>query len=343
MSGAFSGAYQRAGPLANIATLLREFGVVPADVADGLGIDLDGLTPDSRVSFPICLELLERAASRTGCSHFGLLLGARYHWSSHGPIYRMASQAPTLRQALLDWVTWQLGYSSGAVVYLYRSGDEFMFGYGAYDRTSVGGRQLYELCVAVGCHVIRDLTAGQVTPVEILICNKPPDDLRPYREVLRAPLRFNEHQTCLVIPGSGMDHPVRDADPIKRDTALREVAASLGPAFESPSARLRHVIRPQLFREDPSMTGAARVLGVTPRTLRRHLAAEGTTFEAIRDEVRFKAARELLELTDLSVGEISTALAFASPSAFAQAFRRWANVSALEWRGQAGRCSPTNG
>lgn len=318
--------------MANVAGLLRDFGVAPSDVAHGLSIDLDTLTPDSRVSFPVCLEVLERAALKTGCSHFGLLLGARYSWSSHGAIYRMASQAPTLRQALLDWVTWQLGYSSGAVVYLYRSGGDFIFGYGAYDRASVGGRQLYELCVAVGCTVIRDLTAGQVTPAEILICNKPPDDLRPYREVLRAPLRFNEHQSCLVIPGSSIDHPVRDADPVKRERALREVTAMLGPAFESPSARLRHVIRPQLFREDPSMRGAAKTLGLTPRTLRRHLAAEGATFEVIRDEVRFMAARELLDLTDLSIGEISTALAFASPSAFAQAFRRWADVSALEWR-----------
>lgn len=328
----FSGAYQRAGPLVNAAALLREFGVAPAEMTQGLDIDLETVTADTRVSFPACLELLERAAERTGCSHFGLLLGARYSWDAHGVIYRLARDAPTLRQALLDWVTWQLGYSTGAVVYLYKSGQDFVFGYGIYDRVSPGSRQLYELSVSAESNIVRDLTAGQVTPSEILLCHKPPDDLRPYRAILKTPVRFNEHQCCLIIPGSAIDHPLPQADPVRRDQTLREIAAMLGATTASPSARLRHIIRPQLFREDPSMDGAAQTLGLTPRTLRRHLAEEGTTFHGIRDEVRFKAARELLDLTDLSIGEISTALAFASPSAFAQTFRRWSGMTALAWR-----------
>lgn len=330
----FSDAYQRAGPLVGAADLLREFGVTPSDVTRGMDIDLDTITPDTRIGFRSCLELLERAATRTGCAWFGLLLGARYSWTSHGAIYCMASHAPTLRQALLDWVTWQLGYSSGAVVYLYRLGSDSVFGYGVYDRAFAGSRQLYELSVAVGCNVIQDLTAGQVTPTEIRFCHKPPEDLRPYREILKIPLRFNEPQCCLIIPGSAIDHPIPNADPAKRDRAIREVATVLGPSFESPSARLRHVIRPQLFKEDPSMKGAAKALGLTSRTLRRHLVEEGTTFEAIRDEIRFKAAQELLGLTNLPIGEISAALAFASHSAFAQAFRRWSGMSALNWRRQ---------
>jgi AraC-like DNA-binding protein len=95
---------------------------------------------------------------------------------------------------------------------------------------------------------------------------------------------------------------------------------------------VRHLVRPQLLRGDPSMAGLARQLGLGPRTLRRHLAAEGAVFETIRDEVRFNAARELLALTDLPVGEIADALAFAGHSAFDQAFRRWSGTSPTAWR-----------
>lgn len=83
------------------------------------------------------------------------------------------------------------------------------------------------------------------------------------------------------------------------------------------------------------MAGMARSLGLGPRTLRRQLAAEGAVFETIRDEVRFNAARELLALTDLPVGEIAAAIAFASHSAFGQAFRRWSGLSPTMWRESA--------
>jgi AraC-like DNA-binding protein len=76
---------------------------------------------------------------------------------------------------------------------------------------------------------------------------------------------------------------------------------------------------------------------MSPRSLRRHLDAEGLSFEAVRDDVRFTVARELLEMTHLPIGEISAALAFASHSAFDQAFRRWSGTSPTAWRrGQTG-------
>ncbi|MFN4142805.1 helix-turn-helix transcriptional regulator, partial [Aestuariivirga sp.] len=79
-------------------------------------------------------------------------------------------------------------------------------------------------------------------------------------------------------------------------------------------------------------------LAMHPRTLRRHLAKEQTSFEALCDSIRFDLARELLDLTDLPVSEIGTALAYASPSVFADAFRRWTGLSPSAWRSsQPGR------
>ena len=80
------------------------------------------------------------------------------------------------------------------------------------------------------------------------------------------------------------------------------------------------------------MQTAAVAMGVTPRTLRRQLLAEALTFEAVRDDVRFAVARELLEMTRLPVGDVSAALAFASHSTFDQAFRRWSGMSPSAWR-----------
>jgi AraC-like DNA-binding protein len=315
-----------------MAGLLREMGADPAAVSAGLGIDLDALSLDTPLVFADCLTMLDRAAALTGCDHFGLLLGARYPWKAHGLIHDLAAAAPTLRQGLLDFVTWQLGYSSGAVVYLLPIGEDFALGYGIYGGQSPGSRQMYQLCLAIGCTLLRELSGGRVMPLEIHVAGDAPADLAPWRQLLQAPLRFNQLQTCLVLAGSSIDLPRPAADPVRRAAILAEAGRRFEGSRDAVSRRLRHLLRPQLLAEDASMTTTAAAMGMSPRSLRRHLDAEGLSFEAVRDDVRFTVARELLEMTHLPIGEISAALAFASHSAFDQAFRRWSGTSPTAWR-----------
>jgi AraC-like DNA-binding protein len=325
-------ALQRAGPIAQMGDLLREFGVAAGKVSRGTGVDLSTLTPDSVIPFPAVIRLLERAVELTGCPHFGLLLGSRYGFASHGLISQLAAQTATLRQALLAFVSRQPGYSSGAAVYLLRMGSDFAFGYGIYDRTSPGSAQLYDCVIAFGCTFVRALTNDDVTPVEILFSHRTPEDLAPYQRILAAPLRFNQNQSCLVISGNSIDCALRPPRANVRDRIAQQSTMTIGFRDASAAGSLRHIMRPQLLAGDASMKGVARALGQIPRTLRRRLAAEGHTFEGIRDEVRFVLARELLALTNLRIGDISTSLVFANPPAFVRAFRRWSGTTPTRWR-----------
>ena len=327
--------YQRASVFCWMAELLRELGADPAAVSAGLGIDLDALTLDTPLVFADCLTMLERAAALTGCDHFGLLLGARYPWKAHGVIHDLAAEAPTLRQGLLDFVTWQLGYSSGAVVYLLPMGDDFALGYGIYGGQSPGSRQMYQLCLAIGCTIVREISGGRVVPLEIHVAGRAPGDLGPLRQILQAPLRFDQLQTGLVLAGASIDMARPKADTVRRAALLAAATQRFDGNRDAVSRRLRHLLRPQLLGEDASMATAAAAMAMSPRTLRRRLEAEGLSFEAVRDDVRFTVAREFLEMTRLPVGEISAALAFASHSAFDQAFRRWSGTSPSDWRRRA--------
>jgi AraC-like DNA-binding protein len=329
MAGPVITAMQRAGPIAGLGDVLREFGVPADTVTAGTGVDLEGLTAESRIPFSAVLTLLERAASRSRCHHLGLLLGARYAVASHGEVVQLASRAGTLRQALLAFVAMQPGYSSGAAVYLRRLGPDFLFGYGIYDRTSPGSAQLYDCVLAFGCALLRELTRGEVAPLEILFCHRQPDDTEPYRRVLRTPLRFNETEAGIVISGRSIDCLLKPKTGSQEEVSPRR---SLDARQMSESAQVRHLIRPLLLAGDPSMEDAARLLGRVPRTLRRHLAVEGTTFYAIRDEVRHVVACELLALTDLHMSDISASLRFSNQSAFDRAFRRWSGMTPSCWR-----------
>jgi AraC-like DNA-binding protein len=323
---------QRAGPFADLAALLGEFGVRPEAVADGTGINLEALTPDTQVPMRQGLVILEKAARLTGCPHLGLLLGARAPATVFGLLHHLATTAPTLRHALLDHVNWQLGYSTSAVVYLRSLDDIFIYGIGVYDRSAHASRQFYDLCAAIAANFIRDLTQDAVKPTEIWFSHSEPANLRPYHKALNVPLRFDQAQTCLILPRAQMDQPLLTADPGLRAHLLAQIDSHLGISAQDMSVRVRRIVRPQLLVGDPSMVGAARVLDMDPRVLRRRLAAEGTTFEALRDEVRFVVAREYLSLSDLTILEISDALAFSTHAAFSRAFLRWSGRTPTEWR-----------
>ncbi|WP_373875756.1 helix-turn-helix transcriptional regulator [Pseudomonas juntendi] len=71
---------------------------------------------------------------------------------------------------------------------------------------------------------------------------------------------------------------------------------------------------------------------MTPRTLRRRLIDEDTTFLKLCDEVRYALAREFLREYVLSVEQISARLGYIDPTSFIKAFKRWTGETPLSYR-----------
>ncbi len=89
-----------------------------------------------------------------------------------------------------------------------------------------------------------------------------------------------------------------------------------------------------MLEHKTTMPETARHLGVHPRTLRRALEREGTSFHEIKQQVRYAVARELLAVAALPAADIGVTLNFATPSAFVHAFRRWSGTTPGMWRKQ---------
>jgi len=82
----------------------------------------------------------------------------------------------------------------------------------------------------------------------------------------------------------------------------------------------------------PTAAKVAAELRMEERTLRRHLAAEGTSFSELLSEVHETLATQLLGLPSLSIEEVARRLGYADGSAFIHAFRRWTGESPSAWR-----------
>lgn len=60
-----------------------------------------------------------------------------------------------------------------------------------------------------------------------------------------------------------------------------------------------------------------------PRTLQRRLAAEGTSFAAILDDVRRDAARRYLTTTDMPMSQVASLIGLSEQATLTRSCRRW--------------------
>lgn len=330
-----SGALQRVGPAAGLPALMSELGVEPEAAFAGLAIGPGDLVPDNRVPFESLVQLLDRAVRLTGCPSLGLLLGSRNDHRSLGLVGAMMRQAPTLRDALLDFVGMQISNSRGAVVYLHRMEQDYALGYGIYDRQLVGSSPLYDLSLAIGCNIVRALTNGRYQPTEVLVAHSAPADPRPYLDFFKVPVHFDQNQSCLILSASALDAKMAGADPNERARLRNQIRTLMQKDIPNSAARVRHLIRPALAKGDPSLAAIARQLDLHPKALARLLAADGSTFRGLLAEVRHVMAQELLAATDLPIGDIASALCYANHSAFVHAFKTWTALPPSVWRDQA--------
>jgi AraC-like DNA-binding protein len=95
---------------------------------------------------------------------------------------------------------------------------------------------------------------------------------------------------------------------------------------------VRRVLRTELLKDSCSAASIARVFSMHRRTLHRHLRTEGLAFRQVANEIRFEIACELMENTDMALGQIAAILKYSELSAFTRAFRRWSGQTPSAWR-----------
>jgi AraC-like DNA-binding protein len=95
---------------------------------------------------------------------------------------------------------------------------------------------------------------------------------------------------------------------------------------------VRRVLASSIPADNLEISDIATKLAMTPRTLQRRLADEGTSFDKLRDLTRKSAAEAYLADPTLSIGEVTYLLGYAEPTAFHRAFKRWHGTTPQRFR-----------
>ncbi len=156
-------------------------------------------------------------------------------------------------------------------------------------------------------------------------------------------IRYNRPTNEARFPTSLLDRPLALGEPIAHREAVTvlERERALLPVDDDLLARTRALLADPAAGF-PDLEGAASKLEVSSRTLRRHLARRGATFQALRDDARRGRAVELLERSLLSVEAIARELAYADAASFVRAFQRWTADTPQSYRRRVrGEPAPT--
>ncbi|SAL80568.1 AraC family transcriptional regulator [Caballeronia arvi] len=147
------------------------------------------------------------------------------------------------------------------------------------------------------------------------------------------PVRFGRDRTRLVFDAVYLDRPIRqrksDLDAFLQRAPEDWIFVSF--TEEMVCHQVRQCIAAGLPKT-PSVDAVAQQLHYSMRTLCRRLEAEGTTFQAIKDEVRRDIAIQRLTRSGDSISEIAYDVGFDNPTAFHRAFRHWTGSTPAAYR-----------
>ncbi|QSP93390.1 AraC family transcriptional regulator [Marinobacter salinisoli] len=155
----------------------------------------------------------------------------------------------------------------------------------------------------------------------------------------RCPVLFGAEENAITLKPEIWSTPSLQAQPAMHayliDNCERELA--LIERGWSMADRVQHLLTPLMQGETPDLDTIATKLGLTPWTLQRHLAAEGTGFRELVNRTRKQLAADYIRETNTSLAEIAWLLGFANPPAFHKAYRRWYGISPGEHRNRLER------
>ncbi|MCM6778123.1 AraC family transcriptional regulator [Nocardia sp. CDC159] len=283
---------------------------------------------DLLVSDQAVATVLEIAADRLGCPDLGLRIGARQDLGMLGPLALAIRTSPTLADALECTSRYLFVHARSLSLTLEPDpdGDPRLIAlhYGVPPPPPVQGT---DLGLAFLHRAIQRLVDGPYALRSVDLPYRPPAPAEVYEEFFGAPVRFERPGALLRVPRTLAAHTLAGGDETLRRLAMAFLAEQSADAGASIVPRVSAAVRQLLGTTAPEIAAVARLLALHPRTLQRRLAAAGTSFAGILDEVRRSEARRYLTSTDLPMSQVASLIGLSEQSTFTRCCRRWWGVT----------------
>ena len=296
------------------------------------GISVGRLTDrDNRVLMSEYFDLMHAAKELTGDSAFGLDYGMTIHMQEFSVVGLIFNACETVRDAILQvnrygQLVIDVDVGTTDRFQWHRRGGQLWL-----VDTRPNPNDFPELTEVTFGRFIRLTKPFWDTPLvkEVHLTHVAPDYAEAYSRILEAPTSFNTGWNAMRVEEARLAHRIA-VQPRFAFGILSEHAEQLLQTLQgskSVRGRVESLLMPVLHTGDITMDSIAQKLIVSRQTLYRQLRAEGSTFEAVLDELRHNLALHYLSGRKTSVNETAYLVGFSDPASFSRAFKRWTGQS----------------
>jgi AraC-like DNA-binding protein len=281
------------------------------------------------------LRLLGPACRETGLPSLGLNAAERNGVRSLGMLGRLIGAAPTLGAALESVVRYSRTMTSNRPLWLCPRGDRVDFCMAVeddLDPRDVGWQQDDQFSLGLMISAVRMAAGPCWRPTEVHLQTGEAAGLRDAETLADARIAFRQPVTMVAIPRELLAAPLSPApnaapaenafEDWKSSAPVRDFAGSVRQAIETLSCG----------DDYPAVGETAAFVGMSVRTLQRHLAAAGVSHDTLVAQTRFAMAAAVLEDTDAKILDLALDLGYSDHANFTRAFRRWAGCSPRAYR-----------
>lgn len=274
------------------------------------------------------LDTVERGA---GEPNVGLIIAPNVSLSDLGLWGEYVLAADTLRAALVRAASSMDFHCTGDEIGLLINGQTAQLRYVSAVRGRPGYAHVACAMAAWMLSVFRHYLPSGWQPRMIRLDIPRPRSATPFDDTFSCPVAFDARAISITFDADLLDRPARSR---ARLLTLDDVARSrLAPAKldRLPDAVAAHIWA-QVLTGTVSIESTAQAFDMSVRSLQRGLSREGIDFRTLTNAIRIRRAKELLEGTNASLTEISTALGYSTPASFTRTFRKATEVVPKEFR-----------
>jgi AraC-like DNA-binding protein len=316
----------------HLAELVQRWGVTPDELLSGAGLREDALAdPDARISVVALAALIDRARALTGEGALGVHLGLQTRVSAHGYLGFAAVTASTLREALELAVRFAPTRTTALALRLHVAGHAAALV--VEEHADFGAaRDVVVLALMVGLGQIGSAITGRELGGRADFAFPEP---RYWARVASAvpEVRFGQPANQLVFDAALLELPLVMSDRASLRLAQEQCERALDAL--RPDGRIVARVRGVIAKKEGgacSLEEAAAQMHMSPRTLKRKLAAQGVTYSSLAEAERRERALLLLRSSELSLDEVAERIGYSDVANFTRAFRRWTGKTPASYR-----------
>jgi AraC-like DNA-binding protein len=261
----------------------------------------------------------------------GIQVGQRYHLSTYGIWGFGLIASATLGAALelaLRFLPLTYAYTDIA---LREAGATAVMSFAAPDLEPGLKQFLLTRDMAAAASLIRELAGADFAASSLYFVEAADGADAAYPDMLRlfgSRPRFAAPENAFAFDRAFLARALRQANPITAsmcEKLCQDLIERRGAPVTTAETLRRYLGVLDFGAHD--LAAAARLMGISERTLKRRLREEGTSFRILLAEARKTMAEELLADGRLSVADVAARLGFSDASSFSQAFKRWHGVA----------------